>query len=250
VDLTVLGLGRDIEFIADVAAQVPVNIVVATGAYTFDQLPPYFRSRSIDHLADLFIADIREGIGHTEIKAAVIKCTTDAPGVTTDVDKLLRATARASIATGALISTHSNARSRTGLDQLRIFLEEGVDPTRIVIGHCGDTDDIDYLQEVADSGAFMGLDRFGIDAQLPMERRAATLVELHRRGHGGQLVVSHDYCCHIDWFPKDHPVLVPRSIVHVFVDVVPRLREAGLDEPAIDALFVDNPRRALGGPKA
>ncbi|HEV8296607.1 MAG TPA: phosphotriesterase-related protein [Acidimicrobiales bacterium] len=249
VDLTVLGLGRDIDFIAEVAAQVPVNVVVATGAYYFEQLPPYFRSRSIDHLAEQFIADIEEGIGNTAIKAAVIKCTTDAPGVTDDVDKLLRATARAQLATGALISTHSNARSRTGLDQLRIFLEEGVDPSRIVIGHCGDTDDLDYLKEVGDSGAFMGLDRFGIDAQLPLEKRAATLVALYQRGYGDQLVVSHDYCCYIDWFPKDHPVLVPRSIGHLFVDVVPRLREAGLDQDAIDTLFVHNPRRALGGPK-
>jgi oligopeptide/dipeptide ABC transporter ATP-binding protein len=181
LDLTVLGLGRDIALIAEVAAQVPVNILVATGAYTFDQLPPYFRSRPIDHLAEQFIADIEEGIADSGIRAAAIKCTTDAPGVTTDVEKLLRASARAQLATGVLLNTHSNPKARTGLDQLRIFREEGVDLRRVIIGHCGDTDDLDYLLEVADSGAFMGMDRFGIDASLPVDRRIAMVLELLER---------------------------------------------------------------------
>lgn len=247
LDLTVLGLGRDIGLIGEVAAQVPVNILVATGAYTFDQLPPYFRSRPIDHLAEQFVADIEEGIAESGIRAAAIKCTTDAAGVTTDVDKLLRASARAHLATGTLLNTHSNPKARTGLEQLRVFREEGVDLRRVVIGHCGDTDDLDYLLEVADSGAFMGMDRFGIDASLPVDRRIAMVVELMKRGHGQQLILSHDCCCYIDWFPKDSPVLATRTMAYLLADVVPELRKAGLDEVELDMLFVDNPRRALTG---
>jgi phosphotriesterase-related protein len=247
LDLTVLGLGRDIELIGEVAAQVDVNILVATGAYTFDQLPAYFRNRPVDHLAEQFIRDIEDGVADSGIHAAAIKCTTDAPGVTTDVDKLLRASARAHLATGTLLNTHSNPKARTGLEQLRVFGEEGVDLQRVIIGHCGDTDDLDYLLEVADSGAFMGMDRFGIDASLPVDRRVAMVVELVRRGHGPQLILSHDCVCYIDWFPRDSGVLATRTMSYLFVDVVPELRKAGLDEVDIDMLLVDNPRRALTG---
>jgi phosphotriesterase-related protein len=247
VDVTVLGLGRDIELMAAVAARSSVNVVVATGAYTFDVLPPYFRNRPVDHLAEQFIADICEGIGDSGIRAGMLKCTTDAPGVTPDVDKLLRATARAHLATGIPITTHSNPRAGTGRDQLRIFREEGVDPRHVVIGHCGDSDDLDYLLEIADSGAFLGMDRFGIESSLPNDRRIATLVELHRRGYGAQLVVSHDYCCTIDWFPRGSSAVPPRSIGQIFADVLPALRERGFGDTEIDGLMVDNPRRALAG---
>ena len=247
VDLTVLGLGRDIRVHEAVGQQVGVNIVVATGAYTFDVLPKYFRSRSIDHLAAQFVADIRDGIAGSGIKAAVLKCTTDAPGVTPDVEKLLRATARAHLQTGTPVSTHTNASKRTGLDQLRIFREEGVDPCNVVIGHCGDSDDLDYLLEIADSGAFLGMDRFGIDSLLPVDKRTAIVVELHRRGYGGQLLLSHDCCCTIDWFPPESGVLPSRSMTQIFVEVLPQLRDAGFGDADIEMLLVDNPRRALRG---
>jgi phosphotriesterase-related protein len=247
VDLTVMGQGRHIGVIADVAARVPVNIVAATGAYTFDQLPHYFSERPTDHLAEQFVADIEEGIAGTEIKAAVIKCSTDVQGVTEDVDKLLRATARASVATNALISTHTHAASRNGIDQLRIFADEGVDPARVVIGHSGDSDDIDYLLTLAASGAYLGMDRFGYDRIQPMDSRIQMVLELHRRGLGRQLLLSHDCCCHIDWFPKDSPVLAGLSMVHLLERVTPALRAAGLGDDAIDEMLIDNPRRALAG---
>ena len=93
IDLTVLGLGRDINFIRDIAAQIPINVIVATGLYTFVDVPAYFRSRSIDDMSALFIADIEQGIGGTETKAGMLKCATDEPGVTPGVDMVLRACA-------------------------------------------------------------------------------------------------------------------------------------------------------------
>ena len=43
---------------------------------------------------------------------------------------------------------HSRPANRTGLDQMKIFEEEGVDPAKVQIAHTGDTDDLDYIEEL------------------------------------------------------------------------------------------------------
>ena len=146
LDPTALGLGRYIPRIAQLAHQIELNIVVATGLYTFNELTHYWGRRlpgtgpgGSDPMVNLFVRDIEEGIAGTGIKAGVIKCATDRLGVTPDVERVLRACAQTHRITGTPITTHTHAASQRGLDQQRIFLEEGVDLSRVIIGHCGDT---------------------------------------------------------------------------------------------------------------
>jgi phosphotriesterase-related protein len=243
VDLTVLGLGRDIHFIRDIAAQIPVNVIVATGLYTFVDVPAYFRSRSIDDMSALFIADIENGISGTDTKAGILKCATDEPGVTPGVDMVLRACARAHKATGAPISTHTHADTERGLDQIAIFEDEGVDLSAVVIGHCGDSHDVDYLERVAAKGVTMGMDRFSIDGRSPLDQRVRMVVEMWKRGYGDHMVLSHDCVCTIDWFPS-----VPeRDFGYIHREVLPRLSDAGMSDSDIDQMLVHTPRRILEG---
>ena len=160
VDITVVGSGRYIPRIQRIAAQVDLNIIVATGLYTFNDLPPYLRFRKSgtrlhgsEVLVEMFMRDIREGIAGTGVKAAMLKCATDFQGVTPDVERVLRAMAKAHRATGVPISTHTHARTRSGLEQQRIFEEEGVDLSRVIIGHCGDTTDFGYLERLMEKGS-------------------------------------------------------------------------------------------------
>jgi phosphotriesterase-related protein len=146
VDLTVTGLGRYIPRIARIAGQTDLNIIVATGLFTYNDVPFYFHYRGPgtalggrEYMTDMFVRDIEQGIADTGIKAAILKCATDEPGVTPGVDRVLRAVAQAHRHTGVPISTHTHAGTRRGLEQQRIFTEESVDPTRVVIGHSGDT---------------------------------------------------------------------------------------------------------------
>jgi phosphotriesterase-related protein len=247
IDVTVLGLGRDIRLIADVAARVPAHIVVATGIYTFGDVPAYFKRRSVDDMADVFVDDIRLGIGDSGIRAGMLKCATDEPGVTPGVDMVLRACARAHRRTGCPITTHTHAATRRGLEQIAIFEDEGVDLSTVVIGHCGDTNDIDYLEAVAAKGCILGMDRFGVgNATNPQDARIATVVEMWKRGWGAQMVVSHDCPCTIDWFPS-HPMGPGRSIRLIFDEVLPALRDAGMGDDDIAQLMVHTPRRFLEG---
>jgi phosphotriesterase-related protein len=264
LDPTALGLGRYVPRIVEIAEQIELNIIVASGLYTFDKLPPYYRSRrvvdSVDILTTQFISDITEGIAGSftvdgsTVKAGVIKCATDRPGVTRDVERTLRACARAHRETGCPITTHTDAALQRGLEQQAIFLEEGVDLTRVIIGHCGDSEDLDYLERLIDAGSILGMDRFGIDGQLPTAERVAVVVELCRRGYADRMVLSHDAACYIDWIAGEEPLGASPNwhYLHISEDVLPALRAQGVTDQQIDVMLVDTPRRffetsALGG---
>jgi phosphotriesterase-related protein len=252
-DPTAMFGGRDVRFMQRVAKETGVRIAACTGIYTYDFLPHYFQNRSEDQIAALFVADIEEGIQGTGAKAAFIKCAADEPGVTPNIEKVHRAAARASVQTGAPIMAHSRPASNTGPRQVEVFLEEGVEPAKIQIAHTGDTDDLDYIERLLDTGVWIGLDRYGLELYLPMDRRNATFAELLRRGHAGRIHVSQDFCATIDWFPEEaEEALIDAGLVKdwsmtlVFDQVLPWLREQGvLDRETEDTIFIDNPRRWL-----
>ena len=254
VDMTVLGLGRMPHLVARVAAATRLHIVAATGVYTLENLPLYLRLRGPgavfdepDPMVAMFVRDLTVGMGDTGVRAAVLKCVTDHLGMTPDNERALRAVARAHADTGAPISTHSHSRRRTGLDQQRILAREGVDLGRVVIGHAGDSDDLDYLQRLLDAGSCLGMDRFGLDWYLPTARRVEIVAELCRRGYGDRLVLSHDAACHNDAFRAADMAKVAPDHHHGFLleSVVPRLREAGIPDQDLRRMLVENPRRIL-----
>ena len=252
VDLTVVGLGRYIPRIERVAAETKLNIIVATGIYTYNDIPFYFHFRGPgtafdgpEVMVDMFVKDIREGIAGTKAKAGILKCCTDQPGLTPGVERVLRAVAQAHRKTGVPISTHTHAHTKRGLDQQRIFREEGVDLSRVVIGHSGDTTDIDYLEELIANGSYLGMDRFGIDVILSFEERVKTVARMCERGHAGKMVLSHDAACFNDWLPeRDLPAALPRwHFLHIHNDVIPALKQQGVTDEQIETMLVHNPRK-------
>src|SRR3954447_2857661 len=113
-DPSVMEHDRDVRFQAEIARETGVQLVVATGIYTYHYLPEHFRNREIEYMVEQFVADIEDGIQGTEVKPAFIKCCTDEQGVTDDVEKVLRAAARTSKQTGRPIMTHTHAASGQG----------------------------------------------------------------------------------------------------------------------------------------
>jgi phosphotriesterase-related protein len=249
VDLTVIGLGRSVRRLQRLPMTSPLNIVVATGIYALYDIPSYFKFRKSEVLVDYFVQEIEQGIGDTGVRAGILKCATDEAGVTPGIEKILRAVARAHLRTGAPISTHTHAGTRRGLDQLKIFAEEGVDPTRVVIGHSGDSTDLDYLLAVADSGAFLGMDRFGIDVLLGFDDRVNTVARLCSLGRAEQIVLSHDASCYIDYYRggRAPEALHNWHYLHISRDVLPALKSRGVTDEQINRMLVINPRRVLGG---
>jgi phosphotriesterase-related protein len=252
VDLTVIGLGRYIPRIQRVAAATQLNIIVATGVYTYNDVPMYFHFQGPgtelggpEMMVDMFVRDIEEGIADTGVRAAILKCATDRPGVTPGVERVLRAVAQAHRRTGVPISTHTHAPTERGLEQQRIFEEEGVDLSRVIIGHSGDTTDINYLEKLMANGSYIGMDRFGIDVLLPFEERVNTVAKLCELGYAQKMVLSQDAACFNDWLPEAAlPAVLPNwHYLHIHNDVIPALKHRGVTEQQIATMLVHNPRK-------
>ena len=247
VDLTTVDLGRDIELIADVARRSRVHVIVATGVWWMP--PRFFATHGVNEAADLFIRDITRGIGASGVKAAIIKCATDTAGVTPVIETILRAAARAQKATGVPISTHTWAAGRTGLAQQAIFAQEGVDLRRVIIGHSGDSEDLDYLRELMGRGSTIGMDRFGLESYLTTAKRVEVIARLAAEGYADRMVLSHDANCWSDTLSEDDKRRTRPSwhYNHIPDDILPALRKAGVSQGQIDQMLVENPRALFEG---
>jgi phosphotriesterase-related protein len=251
VDVTAIGQGRDIARIKRIADQVPgLNIVVATGIYTFDAVPLFFSRRPSEAMTEFFVRDITEGIAGTGVRAGMLKCAVDEKGLTEGVERVLRAVARAHAATGGTpVTIHTHAAGQHGPAIVEVLKQEGADLSRVVLGHSGDAvRDPGYLAAMADTGLTLGMDRFGIDHFATFEERSALLTEMCRRGYAGRMVLGHDTCCYIDWFaPGSLDDLKNWHYLHITQDVLPYLREHGVPESDIGAMLTANPARILAG---
>src|SRR5262245_33045920 len=244
-----IDLGRDIDFMAEVAQQSPVRIVCATGLYKEDTgAPAYFKFRqqfgdALAEMTDVFVSEITEGIGDSGVRAGVIKVATGVGRITPYEEVVLRAAAHAHRATGAPITTHTD-EGTMGMEQLAILVGEGVPASAIVVGHSCGSSNLDYHLAMLDRGATLGFDRFGLEILHPDRARLATLIGLLGVGFERQIVLSHDSVwCWRGHMPPLPMVLPDWQPTHVFKNIIPRLREAGVPQAKIDAMLVDNPRR-------
>jgi len=248
IDLTTPDLGRDVEFVRDVASVTGVNIVVATGIWR--DVPRSFWERSFDRIADIFVREIEVGIGETGIKAGVIKVANDAEGVTPEAERVLRGAARALKRTGCPISTHHWAPAEVGRRQVEIFRDEGAPMDRICIGHSADTTDVAYLESLLEAGVYLSMDRYpGANGRPDWRQRNETVKALIDRGWAHRLMLGHDYAP------------APVSARHRgdgdgdditryrFLSTValPALRQDGVKDDVIDLMMREVPRRFLTG---
>ena len=244
VDPTAPGLGRNIPRIQRINAEVDLNIVVASGVYAFLELPNFLHYRSAEAIAALFVRELQEGIDDTGVRAAFLKCAVEEHGLVGDIPRILDAIAIAAAKTGAPVMVHTNAVAATGKVALEELTRRGVDPRRIVVAHAGDSNDLDYLRAIGDTGAVLGFDRFNIPHFNPDEDRMRTLLALLEEGYGDRIHLSHDAACFMDFMIGDPAFADERpDYLHISTTILPALLERGVTQAQIDELMVDNPRR-------
>jgi phosphotriesterase-related protein len=251
VELSPIGLGRSLPLIRGACEGTGLNVVLATGLYTYDVLPrpwhfvgPGTLLDGEEPLDELMRADLADGIEGSGVKPAFLKCAIDADGLTDHIERVVRSVCRVHKETGTPICIHTSAPHHRGRDALRILDEEGIDPRRVMLAHCGDTTDLDYLEELAASGALLGMDRFGLDVLLPFEDRVNTVAAMCERGHADKMILSQDASCFTDWFaPGVREQMAPNwHYLHVTSDVVPALLERGVSGAQVDQMLRANPR--------
>jgi phosphotriesterase-related protein len=243
VEPTAFGLGRNIERVQRINADVDLNIIVASGVYAFLEMPNFLAYRSDEVIVDLFVREITEGINGTGVKAAFLKCAVEHYGLIGDVPRILGVIAETAKRTGVPVMVHTNAEAQTGLLALTALTDAGVDPRRIVIAHAGDSNDMDYLRAIADTGAWLGCDRFGIDHFNPTPDRIRTLTALVQEGYADRVHLGHDAACFYD-FMVDNPFFAEEKPDYLLIsrEILPALSDNGVSGEAITQMMEVNPR--------
>jgi predicted metal-dependent phosphotriesterase family hydrolase len=246
VDLTQPGVGRDPAWLAGIARASGLQVVMGCGWYRGAYYPAEARidRRSVDDLADELVGEATDGVADSGVRPGIIgEIGTDKPWVSALEERVHRAAARAARRTGLAITTHS-VLSPVGLEQLRIFEEEGVDPVRVVIGHADSYPRLDHYLAIVERGASVEFDFLGMSFT-PTERHGEgrvveLLCELLARGHGERILLSQDVC---------HDSQLSRyggnGYTYIARTFLPRLREAGVSDAEIATMTIDNPRRLL-----
>jgi phosphotriesterase-related protein len=252
IDVSTFDLGRDIGMIQEVSRASGVQMIAATGNHL--AVPRPFSELSPDVIAPLYVREIEDGIEDTGIKAGVIKVASDRGGVTEPQEIVLRAAARAHNQTGIPISTHTWSPDRVGDQQVRVLEEEGVDLSRVYIGHSNDDTDLDYLLGLLNKGVWLGLDRYPggrVPGTPDWEQRTEVAMKLIEAGHTRRIMLSHDYSVpkarHGEAVQEERRQANPDGYNFIGRYVLPRLKELGASDDAIQQIMVDNPRRFFEG---
>ncbi|HET6381510.1 MAG TPA: phosphotriesterase-related protein [candidate division Zixibacteria bacterium] len=245
VDLTNHGLGRDPLRLRTLSTTTNLYIVMGAGWYRERCYPAAadIDRRTVDDLADEIVAEFRDGVDGTGVRPGIIgEIGTDAAWVSPREERVHRAVARAARETGLGIVTHS-LHSRVGLEQLRIFEEEGADLSRVVIGHADSVPDLDYHLAIIERGANLCFDQLGGSGDYHAAREAQLvqiILELLERGFADRIFLSTDTCRNQQLRAFGGP-----GFSYVPQHFLPTLRTAAVGEGEIRQMTVDNPRRLL-----
>lgn len=238
VECSCVGVGRraDCDLVVSVAADFPV--LVPTGIYREQWIPDWVRAASEDEIYEWMLSELNGDIDGSGVQAGWIKLGASDDGLTPDEIKNLRAAARASKDTGALIGIHtiSGVVARHELD---IIEEMGGDAGRYVWIHTQAEDDFAIHLEMARRGAWIEYDNIGGSPDEPHVERILKVLDA---GFGDQLLLSHDR----GWYDPALPGGgTPKPFTYLVETFLPKLRAAGVDDGTVRMLTAENPFRAF-----
>ena len=261
VDCTATDCGRNHLLLKKISEAANINIICVSGWYaemysaSFYWMGRASMGADIDkEIYDMFVTELTEGIGFTDIKAGLMKVSSSFNRITDYELVFMKAAARVSKDLGHPVTTHADG-STMGLEQAQTLIEYGASPENILIGHmCGSTN-VDYLKRILALGVNLGFDRFGIEGfdlmQTPTDKeRIATLTGLLKDGYADQIMVGHD-TVKIDLgrpfqLSPAAQAFKDRTTPRIFTEhVVPQLLENGVPQSDIDKLTRYNPARFL-----
>ena len=242
VDQTPRGCGRDPAGVKRLAEASGLSIVMGCGWYTEPFYPgaDELERRSVESITAQLLAEIGEGLDGTGVKPGLIGEIGVAQGWISPLEERVhRAAARAQVRSGLPLATHT-MHADVGIAQLELFAEEGVDLSRVCIGHCDSQPYLEYCLTVLERGAYVAFDNIGAQMGRLEERVAGLVCELVARGHASHILLSHDVgqMHELRYFGG-------RGFTYLAESFLPRLRSSGLDEDIINEFVTTNPQRFL-----
>ena len=230
--------------IKEMAERTGLQIILGSGWYRESYYEPYLYKATTDQIAEEIVGEVTQGIDGTDVRAGIIgEIGSHFSWVSPAEERVFRAAARAQKETGVTLVTHSPQEA--GLQQLKIMLEEGADPSRIVVGHSQSYPHHDYHAEIARLGAYFSFDSMG-SLKTGNDYDRGVLLRLIRQiidaGLIDRLLFSHDVC------RKGHYTTHGGvGYSYVSTQLFDDLRQIDFTEEQFQQIMIENPRRALTG---
>lgn len=253
IDATTVGLGRDIPSLLAISKKTDVQIAVGCGLFVHDSLPEKYANWSTGQIYEWMMDEIQNGIDGSGAKPGIIGEIGTSEKIYPIEEKSLLAAAKAHVASGLPVMLHTYPWTDAGLQAAKLLIESGVAPNKLCVCHVDVTFSIKLLAKLLALGVFIEFDNFGkefeFEAQAgafaggPFETDAARvqmLAHLCGEGFAPQILLSSDVCT-----KSLLRAYGGRGYDHVFTNIVPMMRKAGLDEKTISMLRRENAMRYL-----
>lgn len=245
VDVSNFGLSRDPEKLKRISAASGLNVVMGAGWYQKMFHPRDMSVRTVEELTDIIVRDITVGAQGTHIRSGIIgEIGVEGRPLTDNEIKSTRASARASVLTGAPMSFHMGGGTPEEKQRiLDIVQEEGVDLNHVVMGH-NSSGNVEQMKRITDRGAYIEFDFMGFGAQAVTAeatgKLAQNIVNLVNGGLTDRILVGHDVCT--------QPQLKKNGgggFGYISNSLIPALKAKGVSDETIHKIMVENPRRVL-----
>jgi phosphotriesterase-related protein len=232
IDCTPVNIGRDIELLKEVSQKSGVNIICSTGFYYTEE--PVLYNSSAELIAEYIIKDAEN------INAGIIKCAVQNETISEFNKKLLIASALAQKMLSLPIVLHTNANNKNGLKALEILLSEGVKPQAITVGHLSDTEDLEYIKQIAKIGCFIGFDRlYDNSSEEYISKKIEAIAELCNAGYEDKILLSHD-ALFFNGFQANPAINKQPRFSYYFEYILP-----GLSKERAEQIIIKNPLKML-----
>lgn len=241
VEMTTAEIGRCPVEMRQIAEASGLHVIAATGHHKEKFSASALAGKSVDEIAGGIITDIASGMSGTDIKAGVIKAASSQNTATDSERRVIHAVGLAHKATGAPVSTHTEAGT-FAIEQAKLLSEAGVPFERMLIGHLDRGLPRETYLDLARLGVFLGFDQIGKNKYWPDEERALLIKDLIAAGHVEQILLSGDTARKSAWHVHN-----PRTngLAHLLLNFVPLLKGEGVSEKYIHAMLIENPARFL-----
>lgn len=238
VEMSPQDYNRRPQGLRELSLQTGVHIIMTTGLHKESFSQRITSVHTVEELQIMFTRDVTTGADGTDVRAGVIKAATSLNMITEGEGKVLKAAARAHLATGAPISTHTQ-NGTMGLEQIAAFKKAGVDPSRVALGHVDRKLEYDYHKALLDTGAYLIYDQISKEKYVPDSARVELLVRLVSEGYGGQIMLAGDFGRLSYWTSSGGGP----GLTYVLWRFMPWLVSEGIPHAAVQAMVVDNPAR-------
>jgi phosphotriesterase-related protein len=239
LDVTNIGMGRNIDYVKAVSAETGINILSSTGFYKEPFLPDIVYSKTPEEIAEIMLLEINKGINNSSRAVCIGEIGTSKNEMTQIEEKVFKAAAIAAQNSNVPIYTHTTLGTYA-LEQVEFFSKHNIDLKRVIIGHIDLSGNLDYIRKVLDTGVCVGFDTVGKNNYLPDEIRADFLIQLEKENKLSQIVLS------LDITRKSHlKSLGGIGYAYLFESFLPLLRSKGMKEESINQMLIENPNTIL-----